>query len=65
MCHKKKIQFKDRRLTFTQTGSQFVYACAVDLRTNARKGERKPSMPISVRVLIFACESEFSSQLTI
>ena len=32
---KKLIQFKDR---------QFVYACAVDLRTNSRKGAEKFSM---------------------
>ena len=50
-------------LAFSQTGSQFVYACAIDLRTRARKGEEKPWMQTTVPTVIFACEG-FSGQLT-
>ena len=49
-------------LAFSQTGSRFVYACAVDLRTSARKGEEKPSMETTVRAVIFLV-SGFSGQL--
>ena len=60
---KKLIQFKDRRKFrfFSQTGSQFVYACAVDLRTSARKGEDKFWMETTVRAVIFACGWVFRS----
>ena len=46
-------------LAFSQTGSQFDYACAVGLRTSARKGEEKPSMETTVRAVTFACEWVF------
>ena len=57
------IQFKDHRKFrfFSQTGSQFVYACAVDLRTRVRKGEGKPSRQTTFRAVIFACEWVFWS----
>ena len=48
-------------LAFSQTGSQLFYACAVDLRTSARKGEEKPSMETTVSAVIFACEWAFLS----
>ena len=40
MPYKKKFNLKTAgNLAFSQTGSQFVDACAVDLRTSSRKGE--------------------------
>ena len=41
-----------RNLVFSQTGSQFVYACTVDLRMSMRKDEEKPSMQTIIRRLI-------------
>ena len=58
MPYKKKFNLKT---AFSQTGSQFVYACAVDLRTSARKGEEKLSMQTTVRVVTFDCEWVFWS----
>ena len=56
-CKKKLLNLKTAgNLAFSQTGSQFVYACAVDLRMSARKGEETPSMETRVRVVSFACE---------
>ena len=61
-CKKIIIQFKDRRkFSFSQTGSQFVYACAVDPRTSARKGEEIPLMETTVSAVTFACEWVFLS----
>ena len=48
-------------LAFSQTGSQFVYACTVDLRTSANKGEENPSMQTTVCVVTFACLFTFVS----
>ena len=39
-------------LVFSQTGSQFVCACAVDLRTSGRKGEEKPCIQTTIRRLL-------------
>ena len=56
------MQFKTAgNLLFSQTGSQFVHAWAVDLRTSARKGEEKPSMETTVCAVTFACEWVFLS----
>ena len=61
-CKKRLIQFKTAgNLAFSQTGSQFVYACAIDLRMSARKGEEKSSMETTVCVVTFACEWVFLS----
>ena len=61
-CKKKLIQFKTAgNLVFFSTGSLFLYACAVDLRTSARKGEEKPSMEATVCAVTFACEWVFLS----
>ena len=38
-----------------------VYACAVDLKTSARKGEEIPSMEATVCVVTFAGEWVFLS----
>ena len=54
-------QEKSSGVEIAQTGSQFVYACAVDLRTSARKGEEKPSMQTTVSAVIFGCEWVFCS----
>ena len=63
--YKKKINKKTTgNWAFSQTGSQFVYARAVDLRTTARKGEKKPSMETTVRVWLLLV-SGFSCQLMI
>ena len=60
--YKKKFNLKTTgNLAFSQTRSQFVYACAVDLRTSARKGEEKASMETLVSAVIFACEWVFLS----
>ena len=59
---KKKLNLKTAgNLAFSQTGSLFVYACAVDLRMRARKGEKKPWIQTTVRAVIFACEWVFRS----
>ena len=50
-----------KKKLISQTGSQFDYACAVDLRTSARKGEEKPSMETTVRSVTFARECVFLS----
>ena len=46
-------------LAFSQTGSQFVYACAVDLRTTERKSAEKPSVQTTVRAENFDFEWVF------
>ena len=52
---KKLIQFNDRQnLGFSQTGSQFIYACALDLN----KGEETTT---TVCAVIFSCEWVFWS----
>ena len=57
---KKKFNLKIAgNLAFSQTGSQFVYVCAVDLKTRARKREEKPSMQAIVCAVICACERVF------
>ena len=62
---KEKFNFKaSGNLGSSQTGSQFVYAGEVDLRTGARKGGEKPSMQTTVRAVILLV-SGFSGQLTI
>ena len=60
-CNVKKKLKTAGNLAFSQTGSQFVYACAVDLRMSVRKGEEKPSMETTVRGATFACEWLFLS----
>ena len=59
---KKKFNLKTAgNVAFSQTGSEFVYACAVDLRTSARKGEENFRCKQQFCVVIFAREWVFWS----
>ena len=51
----KKNQFNLKaagNLAFSQTGSQFLYPCAVDLKESSREDEEKLSMQTTIKRLL-------------